>query len=107
VNVTACLQRVATRDIFPGASLLPQSGKDGSEPADATERHLERISKLLAILAVKGENQTDKIVTLSAAGFSASEIAQLLGTTPNAVAATVYQQNKKKSKPGPRRRRSR
>ena len=77
-----------------------------TSPADEQTLHLARISKLLAILAVKGEHQTDKIITLSAAGFAPSEVAQLLGTTPNTVAVTVYQHNKKKSKPGPRSRKT-
>jgi hypothetical protein len=79
---------------------------ESSSPVADQARQLDRISKLLAIVAVKGENQADKIITLSAVGFTASEISQLLGTTPNTVAVTVYQHNKKKSKPGPRTRRS-
>jgi hypothetical protein len=82
-----------------------QKGGD-TAPVDDQTRPLDRIAKLLAILAVKGENQTDKIVTLAAVGFTHTEVSQLLGTTPNTVAVTVYQHNKKKLKPGPRIRRT-
>ena len=73
-------------------------------PADQQTQQLERIARLLALLAVKGENQTDKIVTLTAAGFAPAEVAQLLGTTPNSVSVTVYKAAKEKSKRGPRTR---
>jgi transcriptional regulator len=43
-------------------------------------------------LAAKGESQTNQIIMLNAIGFTASEIANLLGTTPNTVSVTVYQQ---------------
>lgn len=52
---------------------------------------LERITKLLALLAAKGESQANQILMLNAIGFTASEIASLLGTTPNTVSVTVYQ----------------
>jgi DNA-binding CsgD family transcriptional regulator len=59
---------------------------------------LSRIANLLALLLVKGESQTDKILTLTAAGFSGAEIATLLATTPNTVAVTLYQSKKKAGK---------
>jgi len=52
--------------------------------------HLRRISNLLALLAVKGESQTDKILTLAAAGYPAKEIAELLRTSPNNVSVAIY-----------------
>ena len=61
---------------------------------------LQRIESLLALLAVKGENQVDKILGLTNAGFSAAEVARLVGTTPNTVAVTIYQQ-KQKARKGP------
>jgi DNA-binding NarL/FixJ family response regulator len=58
-----------------------------SSPDDAAEQ-LRRISNLLALLAVKGESQEEKILTLSAAGFTTGEIADLIRTTANTVAVT-------------------
>jgi hypothetical protein len=75
-----------------------------SAPADERVRQLERIAKLLAVLAVKGENQTDKIVTLAAVGFTPAETSQLLGTTPNTVAVTVSKHKRERAKRGPRTR---
>jgi hypothetical protein len=66
---------------------------------DELIHHLNRIANLLAALAVKGESQTDKIVTLAAVGFTPTEISQLLGTTANTVAVTVHKHRKRKSKP--------
>jgi len=60
------------------------------ENATSTAEHLRRISNLLALLAVKGESQSDKILTLTAAGYSAKEIADLLRTSPNNVSVAVY-----------------
>lgn len=50
---------------------------------------LERIVNLAALLVVRGESQESKIRTLSGAGFSPSEIANLLGTTSNTVSVTL------------------
>lgn len=73
---------------------------------DATQQgedvdQLARIANLIALLLIKGENQADKVMTLSAAGYTPGEIASMLGTTPNAVSVAVYQAKKKgkKSKP--------
>jgi DNA-directed RNA polymerase specialized sigma24 family protein len=52
---------------------------------------LYRIANLLALLLVKGESESAKILTLSAAGFSAAEIGALLGKQPNTVSVTLYQ----------------
>ena len=68
---------------------------DSGEPSF---QELRRISKLLALIAVKGESQEEKVLTLTGAGFTASEVAQLLRTTANTVAVTVYQSKKKPKK---------
>ncbi len=62
---------------------------------------LDRIVKLLAILATKGETQGEQIVALSRVGFSNAELAQLLGTTAGVVGQTLYASRKspKKRKP--------
>ena len=64
-----------------------------------------RVANVLALVAVKGEkDETEKVRMLSAAGFSVSEIAALLGKTPNAVSVALYQSRKA---PAARRRRKR
>lgn len=58
-----------------------------------------RLTNLLALLLVKDmRGQAEQIAVLSRAGFKASEIAALLGTTPNAVSVAVYQQKKPKKR---------
>jgi DNA-directed RNA polymerase specialized sigma24 family protein len=52
---------------------------------------LQRIVNLAALLVVRGESQTNQILMLAGAGFSSSEIANLLGTTTNTVSVTLYQ----------------
>lgn len=79
---------------------------DPANPVDERTRQLERIARLLGLLVIKGEGQTSKVLTLVAAGFTPAEVADLLGTTPNTVSVTVYQEAKRKAKPGPRTRRA-
>ena len=57
-------------------------------------RQVERLANLLALLLVKGEPQPQKIVTLNASGFGNTEIAKLLGITPNAVTVALYQRRR-------------
>lgn len=52
--------------------------------------NLDRVTRLLALLVVKGESQAEKIKTLSGAGFTNTEIAELLGTTANSVNVTLH-----------------
>jgi DNA-directed RNA polymerase specialized sigma24 family protein len=52
---------------------------------------LERLVNLAALFVVRGESQTNQILMLAGAGFSSSEIANLLGTTANTVSVTLYQ----------------
>jgi hypothetical protein len=59
-----------------------------SEPGHAGD--LKKITRLLALLVVKGESQNDKIKVLSGAGFSNTEVADLLGITANAVNIALY-----------------
>jgi DNA-directed RNA polymerase specialized sigma24 family protein len=62
---------------------------------------LDRIGKLLAILATKGETQGEQIVSLSRVGYSTAELAEFLGTTAGNVRQTLYTSRKapKKRKP--------
>jgi hypothetical protein len=46
---------------------------------------LDRVLRLLAMLAVKGLSQTEQIATLNRVGFAPKEIADVLGTTANTV----------------------
>lgn len=46
---------------------------------------LDRVLRLLAIIAVKGMSQTDQITLLDRAGFAPKEIAPVVGTTSNTV----------------------
>jgi len=62
-------------------------------------RKMNLIARLLALNIVKDlKVQKDKIITLSSFGFGPSEIAKLLGTTPNAVNVTLSEMRKKVKK---------
>ena len=56
---------------------------------------LDRLTRLFALLVVKGESQAEKIQLLSGAGFANTEIAQLLGLTANAVNVALYRRRSK------------
>ncbi|HVA17120.1 MAG TPA: hypothetical protein VMV59_05325 [Candidatus Dormibacteraeota bacterium] len=53
------------------------------------EEKLDRILRLLGVIAVKDLSQSEQIATLSEIGFAPSEIARILGTTPNTVRVTL------------------
>lgn len=53
------------------------------------EEKLDRILRLLGVIAVKGLTQSEQIATLSNLGFAPKEIAIVLGTTPNTVRVTL------------------
>jgi len=59
-------------------------------------QQLERATKLIALLLVKGESQPEKMRVLSAAGFANNEIAALLGVTSNTVNVALYKLRAKK-----------
>jgi DNA-directed RNA polymerase specialized sigma24 family protein len=50
----------------------------------------QRIAHLLALILVKGESETQKVLTLTAVGYSTGEIAQLLGKQSNTVSVILY-----------------
>lgn len=58
----------------------------------------EKLANVAALLLVKGMNQTDSIVTLTRAGFSVSEVSNLLDTTSGLIAQTNYLARKEKKK---------
>lgn len=57
---------------------------------------LNRITKLLVIIATKDQKQREQIEILSRTGFQPKDIADLLGTTPNNVSVTLSDIRKKK-----------
>jgi DNA-directed RNA polymerase specialized sigma24 family protein len=69
-----------------------------AEPSANLEQSFARIANLLALLLVKGESESEKVVTLSSVGFSAQEIGRLLNKLPNTVSVILYQAKKQKRK---------
>jgi len=62
-----------------------------SNPAVSPEaRALQRIGRLLAVIATKGLNGPDQIVLLDSAGYDVQEIAQIVGTRPNTVSVALF-----------------
>jgi pyridoxal biosynthesis lyase PdxS len=61
------------------------------------EEAFRRIANLLALALTKGESETGKVETMTAAGYSVTEIAQLLGKQPNAVSVILYKARKASS----------
>ena len=74
------------------------SNPGASEPSAGLEQSFARIANLLALLLVKGESETEKVVTLTSVGFSAAEIGRLLDKQPNTVSVILYQAKKQKRK---------
>lgn len=64
-----------------------------AEPVERIADTLDRIAKLLAGIFLKGneeEDQKTQIARLKGCGFGNSEIAVMLGTTPNVVNVAVH-----------------
>lgn len=71
------------------------SGSANNDVVDtAPSSGMERLTNVLALLLVKGHNQTEAIRLLNRAGFQAKEIAALVGSTSNTVSVTLYKTNK-------------
>lgn len=68
---------------------------DSDEKGEITAQ-LNRITKLLVIIATKDQKQREQIEILSRTGFQPKDIADLLGTTPNNVSVTLSDIRKKK-----------
>lgn len=73
---------------------VEKSSADGE--ARSSVQQLDRLTRLLALLVVKGESQAEKIQLLSGAGFASTEIAELLGLTANAVNVALHRLRSKK-----------
>jgi hypothetical protein len=70
------------------------AGRKRSPSAEGKSDPLDRIANLLALLLVKGESESEKILTLSAVGYSATDIATLLRKQANTVSVALYQARK-------------
>jgi DNA-directed RNA polymerase specialized sigma24 family protein len=72
---------------------------------------LDRVIRLLALNAVPaGHSLQEKATILSRIGFAPKEIAEIIGTTPNAVSVTLSAAKRskaRKAKPSKRSKRSR
>jgi DNA-directed RNA polymerase specialized sigma24 family protein len=58
-------------------------------PTKEVRSELEKTLRLLAILALEGKKQKDQVRLLDKTGFSQSEIATLLGSTPKAISVRL------------------
>ncbi len=74
-------------------SVFPAVNDEGSSDPIA-KADFRRLIDLVALLLTKGEEQTEKVRLLSAVGYTAPEIALLLGTTANAIRLTRHRMKK-------------
>jgi len=63
-------------------------------------QRLDEMVHLLAIIAKRGTRQAELIVELGDQGLSPTRIAQLLGTSPNAVSVTLHKMRKARKSKG-------
>jgi hypothetical protein len=68
-----------------------------SVPKGAATRQ-DRIAAFVMLDAMTNRTQAEKSVRLKLVGFSNSEIASMLQTTPAVVASNIYQEKKKTAK---------
>ena len=68
---------------------------------DAMLAELQRMNRLLALVAVKGLNAQEATIMLNNAGYGMTEIAKLLDRKPSAVSMTLtrYRESKKEKFP--------
>jgi len=67
---------------------------------DELLQRLDEMVRLLAIIAKRGMRQSELISELGQQGLSPTRIAQLLGTSPNAVSVTLHKMRKTKKSKG-------
>jgi hypothetical protein len=65
------------------------------EQFEELSTRLDRITTLLAMSIIRGLKPEDQVVVLSTAGFQPSQIAGLVGKTPNAVRIMLHDLRKK------------
>lgn len=65
---------------------------------DKILEELQRITKILVLIATEGKNQREQIGILSKIGFQPKEIAGLLGTSRNTVSVALVDIRKKSSR---------
>ncbi len=70
----------------------------------AVEGRAEHLLALILLQQMKASSQRDKILHLSLAGFTNTEIADLLQTTSAVVAQSLYEARRGTAKRGPKRR---
>jgi DNA-directed RNA polymerase specialized sigma24 family protein len=77
--------------IAPSCSNGDECRRDGMDEQRQEQAiaKLDRVLKLVAMMAVKGLSQTDQIATLNRIGFSPKDIAEIVGTTSNTVRVTL------------------
>jgi predicted transcriptional regulator len=67
---------------------------------DIVLQRLDEMVCLLAIIAKRGARQADLITELGDQGVTPTRIAQLLGTSPNAVSVTLHKMRKARKSKG-------
>lgn len=70
--------------------------KAAPTPESEVLNRLDRITRLLGLIAVKGEEKAERIKVLAGAGFTNVEIASTLGVTANTVNIALYRARKKR-----------
>jgi DNA-directed RNA polymerase specialized sigma24 family protein len=78
---------------------MPKSSGEWDEVA----RELRRISRILAVIAIRNEeSQREQIARLGEMGFLPSEIAKIIDTTPNTVNVALFGIRQKSRQKGKR-----
>jgi len=85
---------------------MPKARSDSDMPPLSTENadevgmcvEVRRLSRILALMAVKGLQQNEQISFLSNAGYQPGEIAEMVRTTPGTVSQTLYSMRKGRSR---------
>lgn len=73
----------------------PRTDHPDSHIGSLSAAQVERLTNVMALLLIEGEPQADQLRTLACAGFSNTEIARLLGLTPNAVNVALHRMRKR------------
>lgn len=82
---------------MPARRVRKSDGKSALSESVEQISELRIVARLIGLAVVKGGSMGEQASTLSAAGFPASEIAKMLGTTPASVRQQIYMWRKPKS----------